>query len=122
VDEINRADFAQVLGGPVFLFKCGEVGGEHTRSVRLAPALDGTHEFSLPEGLFVLGTMNTADRSIAPIDVAIRGRLAFVTLLPQRSVVAAQNLPLALTVFDQLAGVFVKHISEHSLHPLLGHA
>ena len=111
LDEISRADLAKVLGEAVFLFEPGEVGGEHARSVRLAHAVDGTHDFSLPEGLFVLGTMNTADRSIAPIDIAIRRRFAFVTLLPQRSVGAAQNLPLALTIFDQLAGVFVEHVS-----------
>jgi 5-methylcytosine-specific restriction protein B len=110
LDEIHRADLAKVLGEAVFLFEPAGVGGEHARSVRLAHALDGTHDFSLPEELFVLGTMNTAERSIAPIDIAIRRRFAFVTLLPQRSVVAAQNLPLALIVFDQLAGVFVDDV------------
>jgi len=122
LDEINRADLAKVLGEAVFLFEPGEVGGEHPRRVRLAHAVDGTHEFSLPHGLFVLGTMNTADRSIAPIDIAIRRRFAFVTLLPQRSVVAAQKLPLALTIFDQLAGVFVEHVPDDSLDLLPGHA
>jgi len=77
------------------LFEPAEVGGDDARSVRLAHTVDGTQEFSLLEELFVLGTMNTADRSIAPIDIAIRRRFAFVTLLPYRSVVAAQNLPLA---------------------------
>jgi hypothetical protein len=66
--------------------------------------------------------MNTAGRSIAPIDIAVARRFAFVTLLPQRSVVAAQNLPLALTVFDQLAGVFVEHVPEDSLDLPPGHA
>jgi 5-methylcytosine-specific restriction protein B len=66
--------------------------------------------------------MNTADRSIAPIDIAISRRFAFITMLPQRSVVAAQNLPLALTVFDQSAGVFVDHVPEDSLELLPGHA
>ncbi len=122
LDEINRADLAKVLGEAVFLFEPGEVGGERARQVRLAHPVDGTHDFSLPEGLYVLGTMNTADRSIAPIDIAIRRRFAFLTLLPQRSVVAAQNLPLALSIFDQLAGVFVEHVPEDSLDLLPGHA
>ena len=76
LDEINRADLAKVLGEAVFLFEPGEVGGEQARRVRLAHAVDGTLDFSLPEGLFVLGTMNTADRSIAAIDIAIRRRFA----------------------------------------------
>lgn len=122
LDEINRADLAKVLGEAVFLFEPGEVGGVSPRQVRLAHAVDGAHEFSLPEGLFVLGTMNTADRSIAPIDIAVRRRFAFVTLLPQRSVVAAQNLPLALRIFDDLAGVFVEHVPEDGLDLLPGHA
>ena len=66
--------------------------------------------------------MNTADRSVAPIHIAIRRRFAFVTMLPQRSIVAAQKLPLALTVFDQLAGVFVEHVPEDSLDLLPRHA
>jgi len=122
LDEINRADLAKVLGEAVFLFEPGEVGGEHARRVRLAHEVDGSHDFSLPVGLFVLGTMNTADRSVAPLDIAIRRRFAFVTILPQRSVVAAQNLPLGLTVFDQLAGLFVEHVPEDSLDLLPGHA
>jgi 5-methylcytosine-specific restriction protein B len=122
LDEINRADLAKVLGEAVFLFEAGEVGHDRRREVRLAHPVDGQGEFALPEGLFVLGTMNTADRSIAPIDIAIRRRFAFITLLPQRSVVAAQGLPLALEMFDQIAGVFVEHVPEDSLDLLPGHA
>jgi 5-methylcytosine-specific restriction protein B len=122
LDEINRADLAKVLGEVVFLFEPAEVGGVSARTVRLAHAVDGDLGFRLPEGLYVLGTMNTADRSIAPIDIAIRRRFAFVTLLPQRAVVAAQNLPLAVKVFDDLAGVFVEHVPEDGLDLLPGHA
>ena len=91
LDEMHRADLAKVLAEAVFLFEPGEVGGDDARSVRLAHAVDGTHEFNLPEGLFVLGTMNTADSSIAPIDIAIRRSFAFVTLLPRRSLAAASE-------------------------------
>ena len=65
LDEINRADLAKVLGEAVFLFEPGEVGGASARTVRSAHAVDGAFDFRLPEGLYVLGTMNTADRSIA---------------------------------------------------------
>jgi 5-methylcytosine-specific restriction protein B len=82
-DEINRADLAKVLGEAVLLFESGEVGGERGRRVQLAHAVDGTNDFSLPDGLFVLGTMNTADRSIAPIDIALRRRFALLSVLPR---------------------------------------
>ena len=84
--------------------------------------MNGSREFRLPEGLYVLGTMNTADRSIAPIDIAIRRRFAFVTMLPQRSVVVSEGVPLALRVYDQLAGVFIEHVPEDGLDLLPGHA
>jgi 5-methylcytosine-specific restriction protein B len=70
LDEINRADLSKVLGEAVFLFEPGEVGGNSSRMVSLPHPVWGKREFTLPQGLFVLGTMNTADRSIAPCDNA----------------------------------------------------
>jgi 5-methylcytosine-specific restriction protein B len=122
LDEINRADLAKVLGEAVFLFEAGEVGGAAGRRVRLPHPVDGDHEFAIPENLYVLGTMNTADRSIAPIDIAIRRRFAFLTLLPQRSVIEAQNIPLAVEAYDRLVGVFVEHTPEDGFDLLPGHA
>jgi 5-methylcytosine-specific restriction protein B len=122
IDEINRADLAKVLGEAVFLFEPSEVGGPRARCVRLAHPVNGSAEFRMPENLYVLATMNTADRSIAPIDIAIRRRFAFVTLRPQRNVVVGTGLALALKVFDDLAGVFVEHVPEDGLDLLPGHA
>lgn len=122
LDEINRADLAKVLGEAVFLFEPSEVGGPGARRVRLAHAVEGSDEFSLPAGLYVLGTMNTADRSTAPLDIAIRRRFAFITVAPDRSVIERQGLPLALNTFDQLANVFIEHAPEDALDLLPGHS
>lgn len=64
VDEINRGDLGKVLGEAIYLFETGEIGGEGRRIVRLPHPVDGNDELSLPDNLFVLATMNTADRSI----------------------------------------------------------
>lgn len=73
IDEINRADLARVFGELMYLLEYRE------RSVRLAA--DGRH-FAIPANVRLLGTMNTADRSIALVDHALRRRFAFIALQP----------------------------------------
>lgn len=72
IDEINRADLARVLGECLYLL---EYRGEEL-------TLPSGKQFSIPENVLVLGTMNTADRSIALVDYAIRRRFAFIKLKP----------------------------------------
>lgn len=122
LDEVNRADLGKVLGEAIYLFEPGEVGGERARRVRLPHAINGQSELELPTNLYVLATMNTADRSIASMDLAIRRRFAFVTLSPNRDVIAAQSLPLAVQVFDWISDVFVEHAPSETLPLLPGHA
>ncbi|MFP8884205.1 AAA family ATPase [Streptomyces mangrovi] len=74
IDEINRANLAKVFGELYFLLEYRD------RSVRLTYSGD---DFALPPNLFVIGTMNTADRSIALVDAAMRRRFAFVELSPR---------------------------------------
>ena len=122
IDEVNRADLGKVLGEAIYLFEAGEVGGERARRVNLPHAIDGQSELQLPDDLFVVATMNTADRSIASMDLAIRRRFAFVTVPPNRDVIVAQGVPLASQVFDWIADVFVEHAPNESLQLLPGHA
>jgi 5-methylcytosine-specific restriction protein B len=74
IDEINRANLAKVFGELYFLLEY------RNQTVRLTYSGD---DFSLPRNLFVIGTMNTADRSIALVDAAMRRRFAFVELSPR---------------------------------------
>lgn len=122
VDEINRADLGKVLGEAIYLFEAGEVGGEHPREVRLPHEIDGRTTFRLPEKLYVLGTMNTADRSIASLDLAIRRRFAFINVPPDRASIKQHCVPEAVTYFDELADVFVEHAPEDALELLPGQA
>lgn len=122
IDEINRADLGKVLGEAIYLFEPGEVGGKQAREVRLPHPLDGKETLRLPEGLFVLGTMNTADRSIASLDLAIRRRFAFVAVPPDRKAIQDNAPPEALHFFDELADLFVEHAPDEALDLLPGHA
>jgi 5-methylcytosine-specific restriction protein B len=116
IDEINRGDLGRVLGEAIYLFEPGEVGA---REVHLPHAVNGRQTLRLPDNLFVLGTMNTADRSIAGLDLAVRRRFAFVTVMPDRQV---PSLPAAVDIFDRLSAVFVEHAPDDMLHLLPGHA
>jgi 5-methylcytosine-specific restriction protein B len=76
IDEINRANLARVFGELYFLLEYRD----EAISLQYSPK----EEFTLPPNLFVIGTMNTADRSIARIDTAMRRRFAFVELDPRK--------------------------------------
>ncbi|MFD6414874.1 DUF4357 domain-containing protein [Streptomyces sp. NPDC060194] len=74
IDEINRGNLAKIFGELYFLLEY------RRKSVRLTYSGD---DFALPPNLFVIATMNTADRSIALVDAAMRRRFAFVELSPR---------------------------------------
>jgi 5-methylcytosine-specific restriction protein B len=74
IDELNRANLAKVFGELYFLLEY------RNRSVRLTYSAE---DFALPPNVFIIGTMNTADRSIALVDAAMRRRFAFIELSPR---------------------------------------
>lgn len=76
IDEINRADLSRVFGELMYVLE------DSSRQVKLASG----QEFRIPENVIILGTMNTADRSIAVVDHALRRRFAFIPLYPDYSV------------------------------------
>ena len=122
IDEINRADLGRVLGEAIYLFEAGEVGGYRARSVRLPHPIDGKTELTLPPNLYVLATMNTADRSIASMDLAVRRRFAFMKLPPDRAAVVDCGVESATRAFDMISDVFVEHAPGDALQLMPGHA
>lgn len=124
VDEINRADLAKILGEALYLFEWPR-DGEAERAVEM-PLDFGPpfgRSFSLPENLHVLGTMNTADRSIAIVDVAVRRRFAFAKLWPQSAVLARENAAeLMREAFQRLALVFIEHAGDDAFNLVPGHS
>ena len=75
IDEINRGNIAKLFGELYFLLEYRD------RDIRLQYSND---TFSLPPNLYIIGTMNTADRSIALVDLALRRRFYFVEFHPDR--------------------------------------
>ncbi len=78
IDELNRGNLAKVLGECYFLLEYRE------HEIQLQYAADSGARFSLPDNLYIIGTMNTADRSIALVDLALRRRFHFVEFHPDR--------------------------------------
>lgn len=81
VDEINRAPLAAVLGELIYAL---EYRGE---GIKIPYEIDGDSTIKLPDNLYIIGTMNTADRSIGSIDYAVRRRFAFISFLPDEEVI-----------------------------------
>ncbi|MFD8555782.1 AAA family ATPase [Streptosporangium canum] len=81
IDEINRGNLAKIFGELYFLLEYREKAVD-----LLYSSAEGTGQaFTLPKNLIILGTMNTADRSIALVDAAMRRRFAFVELHPEET-------------------------------------
>ncbi len=123
VDEINRADLGRVLGEAIYLFESREIARGEGRTVKLPHVLDdGTDVLEIPQGLFLLGTMNSADRSIAILDLAVRRRFAFVDVWPDIGVAAEQGQKLATEAFGRLLDIFAQYAPDDALVLVPGHA
>ena len=77
IDEINRGNLSKIFGELMMLIENDKRGQE----ISLAYAEDG-EQFSIPKNLYIIGTMNTADRSLAMVDYALRRRFAFIAMTP----------------------------------------
>lgn len=80
IDEINRGNLSRIFGELMMLIERDKRGSRH--AIDLTYKEPGDERFYVPENLYLLGLMNTADRSLAMVDYALRRRFAFIDLEP----------------------------------------
>lgn len=99
IDEINRANLPAVLGELIYAL---EYRGEKVESMY---DIKGDNTLLLPPNLYIVGTMNTADRSVGHIDYAIRRRFAFVDVLPTMDPIRGAGKEL----FKKVSSLFIEN-------------
>lgn len=120
IDEINRGNVSKIFGELITLLEADKRsgGGSHHISLKLPYSKE---DFSVPSNLYIIGTMNTTDRSTGTIDYAVRRRFAFVTLESRADVienwcdsqsVASDVKKAALALFAQINGLGRKDSSS----------
>lgn len=117
VDEINRGDVPRIFGELMTVIETDKRG-----TAIVLPTTDAS--FIVPRNIFLIGTMNTADRSISLLDAALRRRFGFVELMPDSSVLSqkfAGRLPLGPWL-DALNTRLRKGLKRDARNLQIGHA
>lgn len=119
IDEINRGNISKIFGELITLIEPNKrLGAKETRWATLPYSGD---DFSVPNNVYILGTMNTADRSLALMDTALRRRFNFIEMIPDYKVlnenitIDGQDLKLQLmlqTINNRIECLYDK---EHTI-------
>ncbi|HEU4751900.1 MAG TPA: AAA family ATPase, partial [Armatimonadota bacterium] len=116
IDEINRGDIPRIFGELMTVLEKSKRGKSITLPVSGKP-------FHVPPNVFVIGTMNTADRSIALLDTALRRRFGFIELLPDKEVLGGQvvsGIPLGPWL-EALNQRICEHVGRDARNLQIGH-
>lgn len=118
IDEINRGNVSKIFGELISLLEADKrIGGDHPLTVTLPYSKEF---FSVPSNLYIIGTMNTTDRSVGSIDYAVRRRFAFVTLEANENKVPEGN---ARNLFNAVKNFLNKSKYDMDIEDLMvGHS
>lgn len=117
VDEINRGDIPRIFGELLTVLEKDKRG----KRIVLPVSQD---VFAVPQNVFLIGTMNTADRSISLLDAALRRRFGFVEMMPDGTILkdsAVAGIPLRAW-FDSLNTRIREHIGRDARNLQIGHS
>ncbi len=114
IDEINRANISKVFGELITLIEDDKRWGEINQT---SATLQSGDLFAVPNNLYIVGTMNSADKSISLIDAALRRRFEFIEQKPDSSLVVDPTLK---DVLENLNAALASHLDSADL--LIGHS
>ena len=116
IDEINRGDIPRIFGELITVLEFDKRGKQVVLPV-------SGESFQVPNNVRVIGTMNTADRSIALLDIALRRRFAFVELMPDPEQLVGVNLEVNLpALLRRINDRIQQHVKRDARNLQIGHA
>jgi 5-methylcytosine-specific restriction protein B len=110
IDEINRGNLSKIFGEVLMLIENDKRGSEFAMPLTYSPTIDDT--FFIPSNLHIIGTMNTADRSLAMVDYALRRRFSFIDLEPMFHSDKFKNHLKKKKVHEDVIDKIIKKISD----------